>query len=200
MKTANALVLGASLLVMAGGALAQNLNIAIQQAKRDNAQNNAEQQRIAGAANDGVAAPGGGAAPAAPVNPALQATLKNVASLQGDFAAIIVSTNKPDADQRNALLNDLVQAAQGTKATTDTVKKLADDLITAVAGQTKLAAAQQTKLARNVHALFNGAHLTSTQQQTLLDNVRKILTEAGATTDAVTDVVADLKTAATETK
>lgn len=200
MKTVKTFIACACLLLTAEGLLAQNYNLAIQQAKRDSAKNDAEQQRIANAANGSQAAP---AAPApaqpAPMNPVLQATLKNIADLQTDFAGIIAATDK-DPAQKTALLNDLTEAAQGTKASTNSVKKLADDLSTALAGQKKLAKPQQTRLAQTIHALFNSSHLSATQQQTLLANVQKILTEAGASLDAAVDVVTDLKAIAAETK
>jgi hypothetical protein len=191
----------ACLLLTAGNLLAQNYYMAIQQAKRDSSQNNAEQQRIANAAGgaQGAAAPGAPAlAPAAPVNPALQATLLNISSLQADLATAVASTNdKPD---KTALLNDLSQAAQGTKASSTSVKKVADDLLASVAGQKKLTTAQQTKLAREIHALFNSSHLTATQQQTLLDDVQKTLTDSGASLDNAVDTVIDLKAVVAETK
>jgi hypothetical protein len=134
------------------------------------------------------------------MDPALQATLKNVAGLQSDFAGLVASSDKAGAEQKNALLNDLSQAAQGTKASTDSVKKLGEDLLTAVTSRTKLAAAQQTKLAREVHALFNSSHLSATQQQTLLNDVQKTLVDAGATLDAAVDVVTDLKGVVAQTK
>ena len=69
-----------------------------------------------------------------------------------------------------------------------------------VCGKKKLSAAQQTKLAREVHALFNSAHLSVTQQQALLADAQKILTAAGAELDAAVDVATDLKEIAAETK
>jgi hypothetical protein len=173
------------------------------QARRDSALNDAEQQRIQREANGPAGAPAApaAAAPAAPVDPALQATLHNVSGLQADFAALNNSTgDKPDPSQKISLLNNLSQAAQGTQASPASVKKLADDLLTAVAGKKKLAAAQQTKLAREVHALFNGAHLTAAQQQALLTDVQKILTDGGASLDDAVNVVTDLKAVAAETK
>jgi hypothetical protein len=197
----------ACVLFTAGIGLAQEVNysIAKQQARRDSAQNDAEQQRIAREANGpggASAAPGAAAASAAPVDPALQATLSNVAGLKSDFAAVISSTgDKPDPAQKDSLLNNLSQAAQGAKkASANSVKKLADDLLTAVAGNKKLAVAQQTKLAREVHALFNSAHLSAAQQQSLFTDVQKILTDGGATLDDAVNVVTDLKAVADETK
>jgi len=200
MKLARSLLIGAGLLLAAGGGLAQNYNMAVQQAKRDSAQNDAEQQRIAGAANGGASSAGGTPAPAAPMDPALKATLKNVTDLQTDLATLVADTDKPGTEQKNALLSDLSAAAQGTKASVDSVKKLAEDLITATTGKTKLAAAQRTKLAREVHALFNSAHLAEAQQQKVLDDVQKTLTDAGATLDAAVDVVTDLKAVVAQTK
>jgi hypothetical protein len=191
------------LLAAAGELRAQNYYKAEQQANRTSAQNDAEQQRIQKEAGGSPGAPAGGpSAPApAPMDPALQATLKNVNGLQGDFAAAINSpASTPDPGQKIALLNDLSQAAQGAKATSDSVKKLADDLLTALGGRNKLAAAQQTKLAREVHALFNSSHLTAAQQQTLLDDVQKTLTDGGASLDNAVDVVTDLKAVVAQTK
>lgn len=177
---------------------AQNYYMAIQQAKRDSAKNDAEQQRIQNAAGANAAAAAPANAPAAPMDPALQATLHNVASLQSDFATTVsATTDKPD---QTALLNDLSQAAQGTKASAATVKKVANDLATALAGRKQLATAQQTKLAREIHALFNSSHLTPAQQQSLLADVQKILTDAGASLDSAVDTVTDLKTVVAETK
>jgi hypothetical protein len=195
------LLAGGCLLIMAGSSLAQNYYKAEQQAHRDSSMNDAEQQRIANAANAGA----GAAAPAtpgaaAPMDPQLQVTMKNIGGLQKDFAALIAVADKPEASDKMALLNDLSQASQGTKATSDSVKKLADDISTALVGQKKLTVPQQTRLAQQVHALFNSSHLSATQQQTLLTSVQKTLTDAGASLDAAVDVAIDLKTVISETK
>jgi hypothetical protein len=197
----------ASVLMMAGSLMAQGVNyyMATQQAKRDSAQNDAEQQRIAheaGGQQNGPSGPAGGTASPAPMDPVLQATLKNVSSLQTDFAATINSaSDTPDPSQKVALLNDLTQAAQGTsKATSSSVKKVADDLLTALGGKKKLTATQQTKLAREIHALFNSSHLTATQQDTVLNDIQKTLTDGGASLDAAVNLVTDLKEVVAETK
>jgi hypothetical protein len=202
MKVVKTVIAGGCLLLTAGSLLAQNYYLATQQARRDSSQNDAEQQRIQKEAGGSPGAPGAPApATAAPVDPALQATLNNVSSLKSDFAAAITSTgDKPDPAQKISLLNNLSQAAQGAKASADSVKKLATDLLTALAGKNKLAAAQQTKLAREIHALFNGAHLTPAQQQTLLADVQKILTDGDASLDDAVNVVTDLKAVVAETK
>lgn len=195
------LVAYACLFLTAGNLLAQNYYRATQQARRDSAQNDAEQQRIAKEANGGAAAEPGAPthAPAAPINPALAATLKNVASLQGDFAGAVAATNA-DAALKVSLLNDLTQAAQGTKASASSVKKLADDVLAAVTGRKKLVLAQQKKLAQDVHALFNSAHLTDAQQQKLPAEVQKILTDADASVDDAVNVMMDLKEIVSQTK
>lgn len=180
--------------------MAQNYYKAEQQARRDSSMNDAEQQRVANAASAGAGAP---SAPgtAAPMDPKLAATMKNIGGLQKDFATLITATDKPDASDKVALLNDLSQASQGdNKATSDSVKKLAEDISIALVGQKKLTAPQQTKLAQQVHALFNSSHLSATQQQALLTSVQKILTDAGASLDAAVDVATDLKTIISETK
>jgi uncharacterized protein YoaH (UPF0181 family) len=79
------------------------------------------------------------------------------------------------------------------------VKELAKDLFTALAGNQKLLA-QKLPLARQVHAVFNSSHLSSSQQQTIYDNVQKILVDAGVSLGDAVDVVTDLKTIAGETK
>jgi hypothetical protein len=98
------------------------------------------------------------------------------------------------------LLNNLTQAAQGTKATAPSIKKLADDLTTAITGQKQLLLARQTKLAREVHALFNSSHLSPTQLQATLTDAQKILTDSGCSVDAAFNVMEDLKAIAAETK
>ena len=100
-----------------------------------------------------------------------------------------------DLDDRYAALKD----AQAKKDP-DAVKKLADDLQTAVSGRKKLVAAQQLKLAREVHALFNSAHLTATQQDTLVTDVQKILADGGASLDDAVNVATDLKAVVSQTK
>jgi hypothetical protein len=201
------IAIGIALMVFTAGSLpAQEVNYyrAKQQAYRDSAQNDAEQQRISQAANGpGGAAPASGAAgPAAPMDPALQATLKNVTSLQSDFTALIQSTaDQPDPAQKVSLLNNLTQAAQGDKkASANSVKKLADDLATALAGRKKMTAAQQKQLAGYVHAVFNGAHLKDAQQTMIFNGAQKILTDSGASLDGAVDVVTDLKAVVAETK
>lgn len=203
MKMMKSFIACACLLGAAGSVLAQNYYLATQQAKRDSAQNDAEQQRIQREAGGGAGAAGAAGrapVPAAPMDPALQATLKNVAGLQADFAAMVSSSDKPTPDQKTALLNDLSQAAQGTKASSASVKQVADDLLPAVAGQKRLGAAQQRKLALEIHALFNSSHLAAAQQQTLLTDVQKTLTDGGASLDDTVNVMTDLKAVVAETK
>jgi hypothetical protein len=111
------------------------------------------------------------AAATAPTDPALTATLQNIAGLQADFAALApAATNTVTADQKVALLNDLA------------------------------AAAQQTQLARYVHASFNGAHLTAAQQQLIFDDAKKILAAAAVPDADAARLVDLLKAAAAETK
>lgn len=171
-----------------------NYSIAKGQARRDANQNNAQQ---------GVtpAAPQSPAAPAQPpVDPALAATQQNIARLRADFAAIGAAANPAAADdQRIALLNDLVAAAQGKKASAANVKNLAAQLIQTLAGRAKLSAAHP-KLARDVHALFNGARLTDTQQAALLDEVKKFLLPAEVSEEGTAKVVDALAAIATDTK
>ena len=133
-------------------------------------------------------------------DPALEATLRNIAGLRADFAALgnVAGTNSA-ATQKQLLLNDLAAAAQGAKPSPASISKLADDLATATAGKAKAEATQQ-KLAQDVHAIFNSSHLSPAQQQMIIDSVQKNLQSSGAAPDAATNVVNDIKQIATETK
>jgi hypothetical protein len=177
------------------GALADPYVIAKQRAKNTSAKNDQEQAEIGRQAQ---AIPG--SASPTPIDPVLAATLQNVASLQADLAGFNNFTGqKPEPTQKITLLNNLVAAAQGKKPASATVQKLANHLIAATLGKKKMSALQP-KLARAIHALFNGAHLNAAQQQTLLDEVNKILTQAGAAADETAAVVADLQAIAEATK
>jgi hypothetical protein len=133
-------------------------------------------------------------------DPVLEATLRNIANLRADFAALgnLAATNSA-ATQKQLLMNDLATAAQGAKPSPVSVSKLADDLATATAGKEKSGASQQ-KLAQDVHAIFNSSHLSPAQQQMIFDDVQKILQGGGASPDDATNVVNDIKTIAAETK
>lgn len=192
-------------LLVAGVAHADPYNIIKQQAHRASDANTAEQQRIqnasGGPAQSGAAASAAPGASTTPMSPELQATLNNINSLQANFTAFSSSASeKPDPAQKVSLLNNLSQAASGKKAPSEAIKKLADDLMVAVSGKKKFAAAPQKKLAAEVHALFNSSHLTDVQLKTMFDDVQKILTEAGATLDDAVNVVTDLKKIAEATK
>lgn len=196
MKTISVLF---SALLIAAGVHADIYTGAIQQARRASDANNAEQQRIAN--QSGGNASGQPSTPATPpANPALQATLNNINSLQTDIKAVGSASGAPDASLKINLLNDLTSAAQGGKASSDSVKRLADDLLKAIVGKNQISAAQQTKLARDIHAIFNSSHLSSAQQQTMFDDVQKTLTDSGISLDSAVDVVTDLKNIATQTK
>jgi len=176
-----------------GQALADvNYDLGKKQARRDVNQSN-EQQGIA---------PGPSAAPAAPpLDSALAATLQNIADLRADLDAL---NQAPDAqagaDQRSSLLNHLsAAAAPGKKASAGAVKTLAGHLIGTLSGKTRLTA-QNAKIARSLHALFNSAHLTDVQQATQLAGVEKILTAAGIPAADAAKVVGDLKQIAAETR
>jgi hypothetical protein len=184
-------------LAVTGVVLADPYTESIRQAQRVSAQNDAEQQRIQ---NQSGAAPSAGGQNAASANPQLQAEVQNISSLQADIIALNAAPDAASAsDQRIALLNDFSTAATGTKASAGSIKVLVKDLLTTLAGK-KVPADKQTKLAGYLHVIFNSSRLSATQQQTVLDNVQKILTGAGVPADAVTDVITDLKKIADETK
>lgn len=169
----------------AGVAFAQNLSIAKDQAKR--------------AAGQTPAAQNPSAAQPPSISPALAATMQNIANLRADFVVIAAADAAAAGEQKVSLLNHLVAAAQGTKASAANVRKLADDFIMALANRKKITPDTQ-KLGSAVHALFNGAHLTEAQQTTALNAVEKMFAEAGVSTEDAATVVADLKAIAAETK
>ncbi len=188
------------LLMVASNVLADPYSMAIGQARRDSAQNDAEQRRLANQEGDNGSSQSASGQNAAANNPALAATLQNISNLQTDLVAYIGSTDDhPDPSQKIALMNDLSSAAGSNKASAESVKELAKDLFTATSGNKKLLA-QKLPLAREIHAVFNSSHLTPTQQQSVFDNVQKTLTDAGVPLGAAIDVVTDLKTIAGETK
>lgn len=193
MKTPVALL--AALFVISS-ASADPYVIVKQRARDTSARNDAEQQRIQNAANGQAPTY---STPGAAADPALAATMQNINGLSADFTALGTAA-KPDATQKVSLLNNLTQAAAGKKASTDSVKHLAEDLTTAVSGKTKITSAQQKQLAGIVHAAFNGAHLTDAQSEKAFAAASKILTDAGASLDDATNVVTDLKKIAAETK
>jgi hypothetical protein len=92
-----------------------------------------------------------------------------------------------------------VAAATGTKASADTIAKLIGDLQTAIAGKPALRT-QYQKLAQYLHAVSNGAHLTPAQFQVISDDMERILENGGASYEAATYVIQDIKVLARETK
>jgi len=168
-------------------------SMAVQQAKRVADQNNAQQQAM----NQQPSTPPPAAPPpqssAPATDPALEATLKNISNLGADIAAFVNSTNAEVLPARKqTLTNDLTAAATGAKPSADLIQKLADDLVTTVAGKPKLIA-QQTKLGRDIHAIFNSSHLSTGQQYSVVNEVQKILIENGAAADDVNKLLDDLK-------
>jgi len=150
--------------------------------------------------NNGNAQPPNNAGNNQAVDPALAATMANIADLRTDLAALNRSTETSvPSDLKASLLNHLVAAATGTKPASTNVQKLGNDLSKTVLGKTKMQA-QQLALARNLHALFNAGHLQAAQQQAVLDSVRKILTDAGSPAEDVDTIVADLKEIAAATR
>jgi len=122
-----------------------------------------------------------------PMSPALQATLQNIASLQTDLGKL--DTNTPPAE---SFSYDLIAAASGTKASPDTIARLAGDLSAAIAGKSSFHSSYK-KLAQYLHALSNGAHLTAAQFQMISDDVEQILENGGATYESTSAVLTDIK-------
>ncbi len=183
-------VILAAALAFAGSARADvNYDLGKQQAKRQVDQSNAQQ---------GIPP---SQPPTPPTDPALAATLQNIADLRADLEALGQAADaQAGADQRASLMTHLsAAAAPGKKASVASVKKLSGLLITAASGRKNLAA-QNARLARALHALFNGAHLSAPQQQAQLDAVEKILTDAGVPAADAGEVVSVLREIAAETR
>lgn len=178
--------------LIAGSVSAQGVyNMAKQRARNTSAQEAQHQQAIEQQTRPPVpATPPGPGQP----NPALEATLQNIANLRADF-------EKFDASPTNTqpLIKDLTESAQGTKAKPATVTSLAENLAPVIAGNTKLRP-QYQKLAQNLHAIFNSSHLSPSQQRMIFDGVQKILHDGGVSAEDTAKVVGDLKTVAAETK
>lgn len=137
-------------------------------------------------------------APATP-HPQLEATLQNISNLRIDFDNLgKLSPTNAIEPVRNSLMTNMFIAAQGIKPSEASSEKLANHLVNAMAGRDNMIQ-QHTRLAQDVHALFNGSHLTPAQQDALLSEVQQILQTGGVTTELALVIVNDLRTIATET-
>lgn len=163
----------------------------LKRAERLNDQNNARQQALAGPAPESQPRPA--PVPAQP-DPALVATLQNIASLQTDLAGL-----ESNPAKKQPSINDLTAAAQGARASEKSVAKLAADLAGALSGKS-FSEDQLKKLAQYLHALCNSSHLSQTQQQTVLEAIRKILQAGGVPPQSAATIVADAKAVSAETK
>jgi hypothetical protein len=171
-----------------------NYNIARDQAKRAVAQTQA-----ASAGSGAAPAPGQPTAPAQPaVDPVVAAAVQNISKLRDSLNTISVAADAAGAaDEKAPLLNSLTAAAQGTKASSSNVRKLANAMLATLPAHKKLSP-QAGKLARDIHVLFNGAHLTDTQRDAFLAEVKKLLADAevsdddaGKILDVLKDIVAE---------
>lgn len=137
---------------------------------------------------------------AVPVDPVLAATQRNIAELRADFIILNICTNDAaPADRKTSLLNDLKAAPQGTPPPEDSIHKLADQLLSATLGRNQMQA-QDLTLARDIHAAFNGAHLTDAQRKLIFDEVKSILTDSGVPTNDADAIVGNLQKIARETQ
>ena len=186
------------LLFVANGVLADVYSSAIQRAKNVTANaSNTRQDNPPASTQPSPALP---AQNNPPPDPVLEATRQNTAALRADFDALgdRADTNSAAA-QKPSLMSNLTAAASGRKPSAASISKLADDLITTVAGNEKLRP-QHQKLAQEVHAIFNSSHLSPAQQEKIFANVQTLLQNGGVPPDDAANVVNDIKTIATETK
>ena len=174
--------------VLALPAFADVYSSALQRARDLKNQNNASQ---------GVTPPGAppqNTPPPPPPDPVLTATLQNIARLQTDLALL-----ETDPGRKQPLINDLNAAAQGAHPTAASVSKLADVLASVLGGK-HFSQDQLKKLAQYLHASFNGSHLSQIQQQTIFDDMQKILQGGGVAADDATKAIEGAKAVVAETK
>jgi hypothetical protein len=186
-------------LFVAGTAFADPYSMAQQQARNVVASENKNQQAInsAGSSAPATVSPmPSNPNPAAPTNPALQATLQNIASLRADFETLVSGPTNAASAQ---LINDLSAAAQSKKPSSAAISKLAGDLTAVLAGNDKLRV-QEPKLAQWIHAVFNSSHLSPAQSQMIHDGVQKIFADAGVSVPDAANVINDIQTIATQTQ
>jgi len=178
-----------------GAAFGQNYNSAVKQAHNAvNQTESASQGSTQPTQPPPSAQPPSSQNPAQPMDPTLAATLQNISSLRADFDAMRGNFTP------KSLTNDLMSATVNLKKpSADVVANLAGDLQTAIAGNEKMQT-QCQKLAQDVHAIFNSYQLSPTQQQSVENDVQKILQDGGVASDKISAVVDDLKAVANETK
>jgi hypothetical protein len=195
MKTFTALF---CLLFAANGVLADVYSSAIRQAKNVTA--NASNTRQDNPSSSTQPPPAPPAQNNPPPDPVLEATRQNIAGLRSDFDAFggRADTNSAAA-HKPSLMSHLTAAASGAKPSAKSISKLADDLITALAGNEKLRP-QHQKLAQDVHAVFNSSHLSPAQQQNIFTDIQTLLQNGGVPPDDATNIVNDIKIIAIETK
>jgi hypothetical protein len=182
---------------MANSVFADPYSAAIQQARRVANQETEANRRLM---NNSPPATPPQNSPNQPANPVLQATLQNIQNLQSDFATLARLTNAAAVTvEKQGLTNDLATAAQGAKPSSQSLSKLADDLVTVIVGNTKLRA-QHLKLAQYLHAIANSSHLSEAQRQMIFSETQHILVAGGTAPDDVANVVNDIKAISSETR
>src|SRR5208282_15251 len=167
------------LLFVASGVLADPYSAAIRQAKNVAANASNTRQDNDNPPPPAQPPPASPSQNNTPPDPVLEATRQNIAALRVDFDAFgdRADTNSAAA-QKPSLMSNLTAAASGTKPSPASVSKLAHD----------------------VHAIFNSSHLSPAQQQKIFADVQTLLQNGGVSPDNATNIVNDIKTIATETK
>ena len=143
------------LLFVTSGGLADPYSAAIRQAKNVAANASSTRQDNDNPPLPALPPPAAPSQNNPPPDPVLEATRQNIAGLRADFDAFgdRADTNSAAA-QKPSLMSNLTAAASGTKPSAASIAKLADDLMTAMAGNEKLRP-QHQKLAQEVHASCN---------------------------------------------
>jgi hypothetical protein len=178
-------------LLFAGNLPADQGTMIKQKAKNIANQNNAQQGVPTAPPSSPKPASSPSPAPPAPPPPQ-QLTPQQQAFVQlvKDLEAI-----KPEslAERKEQLAADLLAVAQGAnKPSWAALRKLAEDLATALAGKT-IAPAQRSRLAQDLQAVLNGANYPPSQLDDIITDVPAILKKAGADAKAAAAVGEDLK-------
>ncbi len=134
--------------------------------------------------------------PASNASPLPEAQQQNINRLQADFAALVTKTQVTSGLPQQ-FQKDLIGAVQGpAKPGRESISRLADDL-TAALSERNLSAAQQARMAKDVHVVLNSAYSTI-EAQVSGNEMLAILKAIGVGQAEVQTVANDLKAIAAE--
>ena len=134
--------------------------------------------------------------PSAPTVPPPQVLTPEQAAL----ARVVADLNGVKTDDIEKLRGNLMEMVRGaSKPSLGAVRKLAQDLATALAGKT-LAPSQRSRVAQDLQAVLGGVTVPALQMNDIIADVPALLKKAGADAKAAGAVGDDLKSIAAEIK